>query len=205
MIGTSNIMKKSILLAALAATLAAAQAQQSVPRDELLKVAFMVSLDLKQMLNTPIPTDPDVKRPVAVREGDHGAMVLPETKLSADTFAKAGQEVLPLGQLWLRKLTPQCDGQAAKPEKLRVVTVETGDRSEAAVLCALGLRKGAEGKLELLVFGKDKEPLLRAPLKAISVPQENPIELAAELQGDGARLTLRFAGKYEASLTVTSD
>jgi hypothetical protein len=198
-------MKTSLLVAALAATVAAAPAQQSIPRDELLKVAFMVSLDLKQMLDTPIPTDPDVKRPVAVREGDRGAMVLPEAKLSADTFAKAGKEVLPLGQLWLRKLIPQRDGQPAKPDRLRVVTVATGDKSEMAFLCALGLRKDSEGKLELLVYGKDKEPLLRAPLKGISVPQENPIELAADLQGDGARLTLKFAGKYEASLTVTAD
>jgi hypothetical protein len=197
-------MKKSILLATLVATLATAQAQQAVPRDELLKVVFMLSLDLKQMLNTPIPTDPDLKRPVAQREGEHGAMVLPESKLSADTLAKAGKEVVPVGQLWLRKLVPQCDGQPTRQDKLQVVTVNTGDRTEPAILCALGVRKDQEGKLELLVYGKDKEPLLRAPLKGISAPQENPIELGAELQGDGARLTLKLAGKYEGSLEVVS-
>jgi hypothetical protein len=197
-------MKTFLILATLAASLAAAHAQQSIPREELMKVAFMVSLDLKQMLNTPIPTDPDVKRPVGLREGDHGVMVLPESKLSAEALAKAGKEVVPVAQLWLRKLVPQCDGQSAKQEKLQVVTVNTGDNTERATLCALGVHHDPDGKLELLVYGKEKEPLLRAPLKRISAPHENPVELEAEMQGDGAKLTLKLAGQYEASFLVVS-
>ena len=198
-------MKKILLLAALLAGLPTAHAQQNASREEALKAAFILSADLKQMLSTPIPTDPDVKRPVAVREGERGGLVMPECKLSADALAKAGKGVVPVGQLWLRRVVPLCEGQPVIPEKLRSITVGVGDKSATALLCALGARKDADGKLELLVYGKDKEPILRLPLKAISAPQENPIEMSAELQGEGALVTLKFVGKYEASFTVMEE
>jgi hypothetical protein len=198
-------MKKTLLFATLAASLAVAHAQENVPREQLLKVALAVSLDLKQMLDTPIPTDPDIKRPVAVREGDRGCMVLPESKLSMDSLAKAGKEIVPVGQLWLRKAVPQCDNHAAEPDKLRIVTVTAGDKSETAILCALGVRKSADGKLELLVYGKEKEALLRVPLKAMSATTDNPIELSAQAQGESAVLTLELLGKYTASFTVVPE
>jgi hypothetical protein len=198
-------MKQTFLLLVLLAGLAAAQAQQHVPREDALKAAFLLSADLKQMLGTPIPTDPDVKRPVAMREGERGAMVLPEAKLSPEALAKAGQEVVPVGQLWLRGATLQTDGQSPKPESLLPVTLATGDRSATVLLCALGVRKNPEGKLELLIYGKGKEPLLRTPLKPIAGQQENPIEMAGEEQGGGALLTLKILGKHEASFMLLPD
>ena len=198
-------MKKILFLAALLAGWPSAHAQQNASREAALKAAFMLSADLKQMLSTPIPTDPDVKRPVAVREGDRGGLVMPECKLSADALAKAGKDVVPVGQLWLRGVLPERDGQPVKPDKLLTVTVGAGDKSATVLLCALGARKDADGKLELLVYGKDKEPILRAPLKAISAPQENPIEMSADAQGQGAFVTLKIAGKYEASFTVIAE
>ena len=197
-------MKKILLIAALAASLAITHAQENVPREQLLKVALAVSLDLKQMLDTPIPTDPDVKRPVAVREGDRGCMVLPESKLSIDSIVNAGKEIVPVGQLWLRNLVPQCNNQAVEPDKLRTVTVALGDKSETAILCALGVHKSAEGKLELLVYGKEKEALLHVPLKPMPATTDNPIELSAQAQGEGAVLTLELLGKYTASFTLAA-
>ena len=199
-------MKQTLILTALLASLAASQAQENLPREEALKVAFIVSADLKQLLSTPIPTDPDVKRPVAVRAGDRGGLVLPECKLTAGVLAKAGKDVVPLGQLWLRHAVPQSEGQPVSQAKLLTVTVGSGDKASAACLCALGLRKDADGKLELLVYGKDKEPIIKAPIKEISDPQqENPLEISAEPQGESALVTLKIVGKYEASFAVVPD
>ena len=150
-------------MAAFLAGLTTIQAQEQLSRQEALKYAFIVSANLPAMLKTPIPTDPDVKRPVAARDGDYGAMVLPETKLSAEAFAKSGKDPAPVGQLWLLKLVPLMDGQPAPASKLKMVEA-SGDEGQATVpCCALGVRKVADGGLELLVFGKDKEPVLRAP------------------------------------------
>ena len=190
-------------MAAFLAGLTTIHAQEQLSRQEALKYAFIVSANLPAMLKTPIPTDPDVKRPVAARDGDYGAMVLPETKLTAGVFAKAGKEAAPVGQLWLLKLVPLMDGQPAPASKLKMVEA-SGDEGQATVpCCALGVRKVADGGLELLVFGKDKEPVLRVPIQTISRQQENPIEMTAERKDNGGLLTLRFVGKYEASFMVT--
>jgi hypothetical protein len=196
-------MKQIILITALIASLAAAQAQEQLSRQESLKYAFVVSADLAAMLKTPIPTDPDVKRPVALHDGDYGGMVLPECKLRAEVFSKAGKEVAPVGQLWLLKLVPMNDGQAVPPSKLRMVEANSEEGRATVPCCALGVRKTVDGGLELLVFGKDKEPVLHAPMKTISRQQEDPIEMSAERKEEGGLITLRFLGKYEASFMVT--
>ncbi len=190
-------------MAALIAGLTASQAQEQLPRQEALKYAFVLSADLAAMLKTPIPTDPDVKRPVALRDGDYGGMVLPESKLSAEVISRTGKEVTPVGQLWLLKLVPMTDGQPVPASKLRMVEARSEDAQATVPCCALGVRKGSEGGLELLVYGKDKEPVLRAPMHAISRQQADPIDMSAERKEEGGLVTLRFLGKYEASFMVT--
>ena len=196
-------MKRIIILAAFIAGFTTAQAQEQLSRQETLKYACIVSANLAEMLKTPIPTDPDVKRPVALHDGDYGGMVLPETKLRAEVFAKAGKEAAPVGQLWLLKLVPLSDGQPVPASKLRMVEVKSEDARATVPCCALRVRKSADGELELLVYGKDKEPVLRAPMRAVSRQQEDPIEMTAERKDDGGHITMRFLGKYEATFIVT--
>jgi len=196
-------MKNTLILSPLLACLALVQAQERLPREEALKYAFIACLDLKQMQSTPIPTDPDIKRPVSVRDEDYGAMLLPESKLCADTLAKAGKEPVPIGQLWLHKLAPLLDGRVVPQIKLQLVTLSHEGQSATVALCALGVRKDANDKLELLLYGKDKEPVMGVPLKSVSKPQENPLDLAAERRDDGGLITLRILGRYEADFMVT--
>jgi len=197
-------MKRTLIAAVLLTGLLAVQAQEKMSRQETLQIAFYTSLDLKAMLNTPIPTDPDVKRPVAVKDGDYGSLVLPETRLSADTFSNAGKEAKSVGQIWLRGLAPMNAGEIVPASKLRTVHVSAMGQDADAVCCALGVGKDANGGLELLVYGKDKEPVTRVALKSISGQQENPIELSAERKDDSGVLTLKFLGKYEAAFSVTA-
>ena len=197
-------MKRIVMSTVLLAGLLAVQAQEKMSREETLQIAFYASLNLKEMLNTPIPTDPDVKRPVAVKDGDYGGMVLPETKLSADTFANAGKEAKSVGQLWLRGLAPVNAGAAVPASKLRTVHVQAMGQDADVVCCALGVCKNADGGLELLIYGKDKEPVTRAAIKSVSSQQDNPIEMSAERKDDSGVITLKFLGKYEATFSVTA-
>jgi hypothetical protein len=197
-------MKRIIIATVLVTGALAIQAQEKLSRAEALQYAFFTCADLKEMLNTPIPTDPDVKRPVGVKDGDMGGMVLPEAKLSADTFAKAGKEPKSVGQLWLRGLTPMNKGEAVAPAKLRIVHVRAMDQEADAVCCALGVCKDADGGLELVILGKDKEPVTRAAIKSASGQQENPIEISAERKDDSGVITMKFLGQYEATFSVTA-
>jgi hypothetical protein len=180
----------------------AIQAQEALPRDEALKAAFALCRDLPKMLGTPIPTDPDVKRPVAIHADSRGLMVLPETRLSLDVLAKSGPDAVSIGQLWLLKIVPSVDGRAVKADRLQIVTIKDNEKETAVALCALGIRKTAEGRLELLVYGKEKQPLLHVPLANASGKQENPIEIAIQPEGDGATVTLNILGHYTASVSV---
>jgi|ERR1035438_9582235 hypothetical protein len=184
-------MKRTLIAFTVLMTLHLASAQERLSREEALKYALLVSVDLKQLQGTPIPTDVDVKQPVVVYEGDHGGMLLPEAKLTSEAFAKAGEKIVPIGQLWLRKLTPTRDGSALASDKLRVATVKHKDQDVSLVQCALGVRRNRSDALELLVFGKDKEPLVILPLKRVDAPQELPLDFTAERTGDADCLCAR--------------
>src|ERR1035441_4932136 len=196
-------MKNTLLALTLLSTLALASAQEKLSREETLRYAFVVAGDLKQLQATPIPTDVDIKQPVAVRDGDFGGMVLPEAKLNAEAIAKAGEKVVPVGQVWLLKLTPMQDGDAVGASKLRMVTLTyEGDQVKVAQ-CALGVQRNGAGSLELLVFGKDKEPVVKVPLKTMDAKQDVPIDLSAERESDSGKVTLNILGKYTATVAVT--
>jgi hypothetical protein len=197
-------MKSALLILAMLLSVAA-PAQERLSRAESLKYAFFACLDLKEMLKTPIPTDPDIKRPAAVRDGDYGGLVLPETRLTAQTLAKAEKDVVPIGQLWLVKVAPVVEGQPVPAGKLRMVEVKAESSQASVACCALGVRKDSGGSLQLLVYGKEKEPVLTTSIKSISGQQnpDAPIELSAERESDGGRVTLKLCGKYEASFKVT--
>ena len=182
------------------------EAQERLARPEALKYAFYAGLDLKQMTGTPIPTDPDLKRPVAIRHGDHGLLLLPEGKLKSSTLAAVGNEVVPIGQLWMVKIAPVVDKQPIPASKLRMIEVRPDGGQGTAACCALGVRKNSDNGFQLLIYGKEKEPLLAVPLKAISGKEdpEAPLDIEAEREEDSAKLTLKVLGKYEAVFQVGS-
>ena len=196
-------MKQLLVLLTLCAAAQFGAAQEQLPRKEALKYAFFVSADLKNIQGTPIPTDVDLKHPVAVRDGDYGGLVLPESKLSADVIAKAGDQVIPVGQIWLYHLTPVKDGDAVSESKLRLVELEAEGNSATVAQCALGVKSDGSGGLQLLVYGKDKTPVVTAPLKKKESDQKEPIGVSAERTDDGGKITLKILGKFEATFSVT--
>ena len=198
-------MKSIFVTIAILSTLQLVSAQQRLPREEALKYAAIVSADVKQLKGTPIATDVDTQKPVALREEDYGGMVLPQKELNAESLAKTGKdEVVPIGQLWLHNLAPMCDGEAVASGKLRLVTVSADGTDATVPQCALGVRRNAQGALEMVVFGKGKEPIVTVPLKAIDTKQESPLDLAAERESDSGRLTVKILGKYQATFPVTA-
>ncbi len=110
---------------------------------------------------------------------------------------------MPVGQLWLHKLAPLVDGQVVSGSKLNLVSVSGSEGSATVPCCNLGVRKTAAGELELAVFGKGKEPIATAPLKAVTGGQAAPLDLEVERESDCGRVTVKVAGKYAAVIRVT--
>jgi hypothetical protein len=194
-------MKRCLILLSAIASIASAFCQEKLPREVSLQYVSILTNYTKEIRSTPIPTHPDFTKPVAVRYEGCGGMVLPETKLSAETFTKVGSEVTSVGQLWMANLSPVNGDKIVPLTKLHMVRITHDDRDVDAACCALGVRK-ATGGLELLIYGKSTTPVLSVPLKAISGSQPDPIDMIAERSGDNGTITLSFAGKYQASFKV---
>jgi hypothetical protein len=196
-------MKQTLVILTLLTTLLLVSAQEKLSREEALKYASAVSADAKQLSGTPIKTDVDPQLPVAIQDGEFGGMVLPQKGLKVSDLAAAKEAIVPIGQMWLLKLTPMRNGEAIPSEKLRLATIQADGEEATVPQCALGVRRKNANALELVVFGKDKEPILTAPIKAISAQQDSPIDLSAERDSDSGQVTLKILGKYEASFAVT--
>jgi hypothetical protein len=197
-------MKQLLITLTLFTSLQLISAQEKLSREEALTYARIVSVDAQQLNGTPIVTDVDPEQPVALKDEDYyGGMVLPQKGLKPETLDRAGQTAVPIGQLWLRKLTPMRDGEAVSRDNLRIVTVNAEGEEVRVPQCALAIRRNAGGALELLVFGKGKEPLLTAALKPLKATQSLPIDLEAQRDWDSGKLTLKILGKYQATISVT--
>jgi len=196
-------MKHTIIALTLLTTLQLGLAQERVSREEALKYAAIVGADLKQLQETPIPSSVDLKQPVAMKDGEFGGLLLPETTLTPETLAKAGDKIIPVGQLWLLRLAPMTDGAAVAKDKLRLATIQRGGETYTLPQCVLGVQRTSSCGLELLVFGKDKAPLLKAALKPLDVKQAAPLDIDADRESDCAEITVKILGKYQAKFKVT--
>lgn len=196
-------MKTSLLTLAFAASLTFTCAQEKLSREEALQYAKAVSADSNQLKSTPIVTDLDLTQPVVVKDEDYGGMVLPQKGLKAETVAAAGGTAIPIGQLWLHKLTPMRDGQPISSDKLRMARVKTNDEELKVPQCTLAVRKTSDGTLELLVLGKTTDPILTTPLKPIDLKQSAPLDIEGEREGEHGRMTLNLLGKYQAVVRLT--
>jgi hypothetical protein len=194
-------MNRILVTLALLSSIHYVSAQEKLAREEALGYAEAVKPYLKQV--TGIPTDVDVQKPVALKDEDYGGMALPQKGLKPEAIAQVNDNPLPIGQLWLLKLTPMLDESRIPVDKLCLIKVSHDGDETTVPACALAVRRNSSGALELLVFGKGKEPLLKLPLKKIDAQQELPLNLSAERTGDEASVTVRILGKYEARMKVT--
>ncbi len=196
-------MKTTLTLLTLGLSLSLAEAQEKVSREDALAVAEAVGADATRLRGTPITTDVDLEKPVAVRDEQYGGMVLPQKGLTNETLSGTGKEAVAIGQLWLRKLTPMRGGDAVPSRKLRLALVDVEGGEETVAQCTLAVRRDSGGRLELLVLGSSTEPIVTASLTAIDTRQSLPIDLDGERSGDSGKLRLRILGKYQAEIPVT--
>jgi len=179
-------------------------ADETIPRRDALSLATAVAADLKVLQDTPIPTDVDLKHPAGLRDGDAGVLVLPECKLTLGAVTNAGEKAVSIGQMWLHALAPVRDGRTVDRAQLRLVPVTLDEGEVTALQCTLGVQKSSTNGLELVLFGRDKTPLVKAPLKKIEARSSAPIELASAPSGSGDKsLTLKILGQYQATIVIS--
>jgi hypothetical protein len=195
-------MKTSLLILALSLT---AFAQEIVPLEEAQRGARKLTDVLGIPGDAPFALEVDVTKPQAIKGGGAGLLVIPDKGLTLEKLDATGSAITPLGQLWTLNVSLAKDGRPAPNERLRFHTLSTDTEDLRVQLYYLGAQKNADGKLDLVVFAKDKEPFLRQPLTLNGQPasQTLPIELGGRKDDEETgTLSLHFLGKYDIDLTV---
>ena len=195
-------MNNTLLLLTCIVAVTQTSAQEILDREETKRYAELTHRDPKLLEKAPLKIKANLDKAIAAREGEHGGLIIPDAGLTAEALAKVENDVLPVAEVWLYRLGPMADGRLVAEEKLNVITIKTDDNTAKVPLCVTGVRK-KDGKLELLVYGKAKEPVVTVPLTPIDTKQTLPVEVEAEAGGDSGKVTLKLVGKYKATIEVT--
>ena len=197
-------MKRFITLAALVAFTPALRAQDAIQIEEARKAAHTLAASASGITDAPFSMEADLEKPQGIKTEHAGLIVLPDRKLTVELLAAANSAITPLGQLWTLKLAVAANGKATAADKLRHLTISDGEKDREVSLYYLGATKGGSGDLELVVYAKDKEPVLRVPIKKrVAGKQEFPIEVSGAKNDDNSgTLSLRLFGEYDAQLLL---
>ena len=202
-----TLTKNFIGLAAFITWTPALLAQESIQLEEGRTAARILSEKAAQITDAPFAVQTDLEKPQGIKVDGRGLLVLPDRKLTVELLAAANSAITPLGQLWTLKLAVAKDGKATAAEKIRHFIVGDGEKERQVGLYFLGATKSTSGELELVVYAKDKEPILRVPInKRVAAKQEFPIEVSgAKNDEDSGTLSLRLFGEYDARLVLMRD
>ena len=181
-----------------------AAAQETIELEEAQKIAQKLAAVPTAASDQPFTIDIDVQKPVGLKGGEAGLIILPDKRFSAETLANAGKTVTPVGQLWMYKVNLASNGLSVDKAKLRTLTVGEGDKTRDVQLFLLGVAKTEQGATELVVYAKGGEAVLRAPLnKHFAAKKDVAIDVSGRKTGEeSAALTLDFFGEYAADLAV---
>jgi len=153
--------------------------------------------------DAPFAMAADAEKACAERGEGGGVMIIPDKKLTAKSILQVGKDIVPVGQLWLRKWTLVENDAPVPLSKLRVLSLNIDDKQRPMPLCLLGIRK-LKDELQLVVYAKESEPFQTLPLKKVDFEQELPVLLEWQRGERGIdRLTVRICGKLETILPVT--
>jgi hypothetical protein len=132
-------------------------------------------------------------------------MVIPDKHLTADKIEKADKDVVPVGQLWLRKWVPVANGKSVPSDKNRVVTVKLDGKDRPMPVLLLGVRKSGTD-LELVVYARDTEPVMSLKLQKVEFVQEVPIDMEWDRgEKNVDKLTITILGKYRTVVPVSRE
>lgn len=195
--------KQLISTLALVLVAGAVSAQEVIPQEELAKAVPRALARVADFDNLPFKTDADGGKAFGMKAKQYAAVVIPEKGLTKAALAKAGKQILPVGQLWLVKLSPAVKDVPTPGDKLRLVTFSVKEEDYKLPLFLLGVRQQGERGMELVVYAKAKEPLLVLPLKKSEAKQDLPLEVSLrEGTATLGMVDINLFGEYQAVLPV---
>lgn len=194
-----------IVTAALVASGARAQNAEKIEPEKAREYGKALVAELKKQNDLPFALDADTEKAIGIHADKRGALVVPDKRASAAAIQKADKTVVPLGTLFLYRITPISAETPIAPGSHRSVEVTMEDGNKATIhVLHLGAMQVA-GRPVLVAYTSGKTPTIVAELVESSDGRGEPIDVdGAQVGGNRAALTLAIAGRYRASLHMTS-
>jgi hypothetical protein len=177
---------------------------QPIPPDRAVTIA-------KQIIEAAGKTDPkiDVDCDQAnglYEQGRGGLMVIPRKDLKEDKVSGVEEpNGMPVGFLCLYRLTLLLDGKAVSADSLPTVTVKNDAGNDMSIITLrLAIKKESEENWKLLVFSKDKKPILSSAFRMDPNNSEQPISVSVkDIKENEGTLVVTLFGKYAADVKLT--
>ena len=180
-----------------------ATAQEAIPLEEARRIAQKLASIPTGDKDQPFIVNVDAFKPVGIKGGDAGVLLLPDNRLNTDALTKVDKAFTPIAQFWTYKVTMADNGKILDRSKVRIITVSDQETSRDVQFFLLGAVKNEKGEVELVAFSKGSEPVLRVPLAKGGADHDFPIEISARGTGDNsAALTLNLPGQYTVDLSM---
>jgi len=179
-------------------------AQDATPldSDKALMIARRCTEAVAKLRDLPLKVTPDVEKCRGVEAHDRAGLVIPDVKLSSDTLRKLDREIVPVGMLYLHRVTPIVVEQAVSADQQRKVEIAADDQKAVVSAWQLGVTRVADRNV-LVVYGSAKAPLLVTTLIETTDTGDAPLALNVQAAGDNRGvLLLTIAREYRAAIPV---
>ena len=180
----------------------AAEDAKRLESDKVAKIAATLVAATSGLSDLPVKVTPDTQRAMGITAQDRGGILVPDSRLTAEALKKVDQDVLPIGLLFLHRITPSVADLATTADEHRQITVTVDDKSVTIFVLPLAVTRVAN-RLVLLVYTNRKVPAVVTTLVEHSQSKDLPLEMDVRpAQDQRATLLLSVLGRYRASLDV---
>ena len=183
---------------------AAAEDAKRLESDKAAKLASTLVAETSSMTDLPVKVMADTQRAMGIVAQDRGGVLVPDSRLTAEALKKVDKDVLPVGMLFLLRITPSVADLATSADQHRQITVTIENKTLTVFVLPLAVTRVAD-RLVLLVYTNRKEPAIVTTLVEYSESKELPLEMEAKpAQDQRATLLLSILGRPRAALDVVA-
>ena len=181
-----------------------AQDAKRMESDKAAKIAATMVAAMSKLSDPPVKVTADTQRAMGVTAHDRGGVLVPDSGLTAESLKKVDKDVLPVGLLFLHRITPSVAELVTAADQHRQITVTVEDKTMTVFVLPLAVTRVA-GRLVLLVYTNRKEPAVVTTLVESNESKELPLEMEPRpAQDQRATLLLSLLGRYRAAIDVVA-
>ncbi|HLQ47244.1 MAG TPA: hypothetical protein VK137_21040 [Planctomycetaceae bacterium] len=183
---------------------AAAEDAKRIESDKVAKIAATLVAATSGLSDLPVKVTADTQRAMGVTGQDRGGVLVPDSRLTAEALKKVDKDVLPIGLLFLHRITLSVAEQATPADQHRQITVTVEDETVNVFVLPLAVTRVAD-RLVLLVYTNRKEPAVVTTLVDFNESKDLPLEMEARpAQDQRATLLFSILGRYRAAADVVA-